>query len=612
MAFKQIDVAKQKIGKASYQSQPNEFDIENGIQIRKTQLLGSVDPSPISGLNPKLAGYKIVACGEAGTDTSAHRAKLANMITTANGGDGEMFALPCYVRYLFKYGSRMSTAEADAIKNALIAQTHELFGHGTLNHAAMQNTSYYLLAQYYPDITWTDNASGTWTSAQVMATNKANFLLRSSRFTANGGHAEVTSSTYSIVNLMCMLNYIDFCQDAELKAAAIKEALIEITTLKSNSHHGSIIAPITRRNYEQLNAPDSPATYTPSVGQHILWYYYGEPTVSNYDLSGDKEPLFAAFLATSDWRPPIATYYTPPQEVFLNIPSFSQWAGTTYTTLASSSYVCDDFAVGTANAIFEPAGYTGWQNFTINFKSAASQNQISCYHPYFDSNSGEDNWTSVNRWSPFQQMYRYDDSSVIMIFDIPTEDPWQFDSSNSYWMSRNNQGSNLFQLAQYRIPKSVDELDTSDASGQWLFARSGNTMIAVGTLHGINEYPSVPSIDAKYTAVKIRQRKTALFWRVESGTDFSQFKTRVKSKTPSFFPTASPYCEFSDSDGNEYKMTFDIGRVDGSTLVWNACPIIEKNGKFESIVTSYGLVSDTAKIGNGRLTFGAVGKTFSY
>lgn len=611
MPFKQVYTAKKKYGKPGSIAVDADA-IEAGIQARKAQLLGSVDPAPISGLNPKLAGYKIVACGEAGTDTSAHRAKLANMITTANGGDGEMFALPCYVRYLFKYGNRMSTAEADAIKNALIGQTHELFGHGTLNHAAMQNTSYYLLAQYYPDITWTDNAAGTWSSSQVMTTNKANFLLRSSRFTANGGHAEVTSSTYSIVNLMCMLNLIDFCQDETLRNAAIKEAMIEVMVLKSNSHHGSIVAPILRRNYEQLNAPDSPQTYTPSVGQHVLWFYYGEPTVSNYELSGDKEPLFASFLATSSWRPPLASYSMAPGEVFLNVPSFSQWAGATYTTLVSSAYVCDDFAIGTANAIFEPAGYTGWQTFSINLKSSAPQNQISCYHPYFDSNSGEDNWTSSNRWSPFQQMYRYDDSSVIMLFNIPIGDPWQYDSSNSYWMTRNNQAAALFPLAQYRIPKSVDELDTTDASGQWVFARAGNTMIAVGTLYGTNEYPSVPVNDAKYTTVKVRQNKTALFWRVESGTDFAAFKVRAKAKAPAFNMAVAPYCTFTDSDGYATKVTFNIEREAGSTVVWAACPTVEKNGVIQPRENSYGCLSDNVLTGGGKVIVASGGRSASF
>lgn len=609
MPFKPIHTKVTKIGKA-VTAAIDPVAIEAGIQDRKSALLASVNPDPIPGLNAKLAGYKIVACGEAGTDTSAHRAKLADMITTANGGDGEMFALPTYVRYLYKYGSRMSPAEALAIKNALIAQTHELYGHGTLNHAAMQCTSYYLLAQYYPDVIWTDNSAGTWTSAQVMATNKANMLLRIARFTANAGHAEVTGSTYSIVNLMCAINMVDFCLDAELKAAMQKEAVIEVAVLRANSFHGNIVAPILRRNYEQLNAPDSPQTYTPSVGQHILWFYYGEPNTSAYDLSGDKEPNFAAMLACSDWRPPLVTYKQAPGDVFLNIPTFSQWAGATYTQLVARNYITDDFAIGCSNAIFDPAGYTAWQTFSINFKSNAPQNQISCYHPYFDSNSGEDAWTT-NRWSPFQQMYRYDDSSVIMLFSIPTADPWQYDGSNSYWMTRNNQAAALFQLAQYRIPKSVDELDTSDASGKWVFARAGSTMIAVGTLNGTNEYPSVPALDAKYTVVKIRQAKTALFWRVESGSDFAEFKVRSKAAAPSFTASANPSCAFTTKDGHYTTVTFNVA-YDATVSAWACCPVVVKSGLTQSRENSNGFVSDTLNAGKGRLSLASVGLTYSY
>lgn len=584
--------------------------LNSAIQSRKTALLNSVNPVPVAGLNPKLAGYKIVACAEAGAGTAAHRAKLIDMVTTANGGDGEMFALPTYVRYLFKYDHHFSVGEAQAFKDALAAQTHELFGHGTVNHAAMQCTSYYLLAQYYPDVIWNDNSAGTWTSAQVMATNKANMLRRLKRFTSNTSHAEVTSSTYSIVNLMCIINMIDFCDDVELRDAMEKEAIIEVAALKACSFHGNIVAPILRRNYEQLNAPDSPETYIPSVGQHVLWYYYGEPAVSNYELSGDKEPLFAAMLACSDWKPPVVLNKIAPGELKLNIPTFSQWDGVTYTQLVASNYIDEDFAIGCSNVLFDPAGYTAWQTFSINFKSTAPQNQISCYHPYFDSNSGEDAW-SLNRWSPFQQMYRYDDSSVIMLFNIPTIDPWQYDGSNTYWMARNNQAAALLQLAQYRIPKSVDELDTSDASGKWVFARAGNTMIAVGTLNGVNEYPSVPSLDAKYTVVKVRQGKTALFWRVETGSDFSDFKIRSKAAAPSFVASSIPSCRFTDSLGRNTKVSFSISKDLVSNLM-DCRPDVSIDGVIQPKENVMNIQSDTISGKENTLSCSSVGLVYNY
>lgn len=611
MPLKSPYTEKKKIGAPM----PVAFDaasIEAGIQSRRAQMLGAVNAGAIAGLGSKVGSYKIIAAAEAGLDTSAHRAQLTGWITAANGGDGEMFPLPCYARYLHKFNSRMSPSEAAEFKTALANQTHDLFAHGTLNHAVMRCTSYYLLAQYYPDITWKDKSAGTWTSAQVMATCKSNYLKRIARFTENGSHGEITSSTYSIVNLLCALNLVDFCADEELRAAALKEVVMMVSTLRANSHHGSIIAPIMRRNYEQLNAPDSPQTYTPSVGQHILWYYFGEPVTSNYELAGDKEPLFASFLASSSWRPPAAAYTMPPGEVALNVASFSQWDGATFTQLVSSSYVCDDFAIGCSNAIFDPSGYSGWQTFTINFKSTAPQNQISCYHPYWDSNSGEDNWTSTNRWSPFQQMYRYDDSSVIMLFNIPTADPWQYDSGNSYWMARNNQAAALFALAQYRIPLSADEIDTSDASGQWVFVRAGNTMIAIGTLNGTNEYPTgITGVSEKYKVVKIRQSRTAIFWRVESGTDFAAFKVRAKAKAPAFTDGRNPSCTFTEADGSVTTVTTNIGIVTALPGVWSACPIVVKNGVQLPRENQLGCTSDNALIGRGRIVVAGGGRAYS-
>lgn len=587
----------------------DEASIEAGIRARREQMLKLVNPNSIPSA-AKIAAYNVVAAAEAGVDTAAHRTKIVAMIGSVDTGDAEMFPIPCYARYILKFNSRFSVAEADAIKSAMAAKLHDLFGHGTLNHAVMRCTSYYLLAQYYPDIMWKDRGARAWTSAQVMATCKSNYLKRMTRVIANGGHAEVTSSTYSIINLMCTLNLIDFCIDPELKAAALKEAALEVSVLRANSHHGNIIAPITRRNIDQLNAPDTPETYTTSVGQQILWFYYGKPVASSYELRGKKEPLFVGFLASSSWRPPAATYAIGPGEVHLNVPSFSQWDGPTYTNIASSSYICDDFAIGVSNAIFEPAKYAGWQTFSINWKSTAPQNQISCYHPYWESNYGEDNWTSsTNRWSPFQQMYRYDRSSVIMLFNIPTADPWQYDSSNAIWMSRANQATALYQLAQYRIPLSADEIDTSDASGQWVFVQAGNTMIAIGTLNGANEYPTVAGVSERYKVVKIRQARTAIFWRVESGSDFAAFKVRAKAKAPKYSDAHNPYCSFSDEKGNYTTVTFAIEQV--TSTVWSACPVVVKGGVRQARENKIGCDTNNVMAGQGRLIVAAAGLAYS-
>lgn len=583
--------------------------IEAGIQARRTQVLGLVNPKVIPSA-AKIAAYNVVAAGEAGVDTAAHRARIVAMIASADTGDAEVFPIPCYARYILKFNSRFSATEGDRIKAAIAAKVHSLFDHGTLNHAVMRCTSYYLLAQHYPDIAWKGRGGRTWTSVEVMATCKSNYLKRITRFTENGGHAEITSSTYSIINLMCALNLIDFCTDPEMKAAALKEAVLEVCVLRANSHHGTIVAPITRRNVDQLNAPDNPETYTTSVGQQILWFYYGEPAASNYELMGNREPLFVGFLASSPWRPPAATYALGPGEVRLNVPSFSQWDGLTYTNIVSSSYICDEFAIGSSNAIFEPAKYSGWQTFSINWKSIAPQNQISCYHPYWESNYGEDNWTaSTNRWSPFQQMHRFDRSSVIMLFNIPVADPWQYESSNPVWISRANQAEALFPLAQYRIPLSADEIDTSDSSGQWVFVRAGNTMIAIGTLNGANEYPRVAGVSGRYKVVKIRQARTAIFWRVESGTDFAAFKVRAKRRAPAYHDAHNPSCSFSDAEGNYTTVTFSIEKV--SSTVWSACPVVVKGGVKQARENKTGCDTNNVMAGQGRLIVAAAGLAYT-
>ena len=587
----------------------NATEIEQGIQARRATLLSTVNYSNISSVGAKLGGAKIVAAAAAGVDTSAHRDRLILLASQTGNVDQQVFQLPSIARYLYLYGNRFTTAQMDSLRTNLTTPLQYLFDHGTINHAAMQLSSYYLFAQYFPTSTWRDRNNVSFTSAQVMQTCKENYRRRINRLALDGLHAETTSTTYSLINMACALNILDFAIDEEMKELARKELFLNITVFKANSHHGSIIAPITRRNVDQVNVTDPQPFHAPSQAQNILWYYYGEPLVGVYELSGDTEPIYISFMATSDWRPPVSTYLEAPGTLKMNTPSFTIWDADNFTQLVSSGYICDDYAIGTANAIFDPAEYSGWQTFSINFKSNAPQNQISCSHPYWDADSGEDNWTSSNRWSPFQQMYHYDENSVVMLFDIPTTDPWQTTTS-IYWPNRDTTASALLQLAQYRIPLSAETIDTSDASGQWVFVKSGNTMIAVGTLRGVNEYPSTIVGSERYRVVKIRQSRTALFWYCESGSDFEDFKLRAKSKAPTYIDGILPACSLINSEGQEVFVQFNIEKV--TDKLWAACPKVTIDGILQPRTHEVNVKSDNLIIGNNLFITAAGGYSDSY
>lgn len=569
--------------------------VEAGIQARRTTLLSTVNYSTIMSVGAKLGGAKIVAAGAAGVDTSAHRDRLIVLASQTGNVDQQIFQLPSIARYLYLYNNRFTEAQLNSLRTNLVTPQQYLFDHGTINHAAMQCTSYYLFAQYWPNETWRDRANANFTSAQVMATCKANYKRRIDRLMKDGLHAETMSTTYSLINMACALNILDFAVDEEMKQLASKELLISVCAFRSNSHHGSIIAPITRRNVEQTNTIDPQPLQAPSQAQTVLWYYYGEPESGTYELSGDTEPVYISFMATSDWRPPESTYLIAPGGIKMNTPTFTIWDNDNDTQLVSSGYICDDFAIGTANAIFDPNEYSGWQTFSINFKSNAPQNQISCFHPYWDSDSGEDQWNTANRWSPFQQMYHYDENSVVMLFNIPAADPWQITTS-IYWPNRDATASALLQLAQYRIPLSAETIDVSDSSGQWVFVKSGNTMIAVGTLRGVNEYPNTITGLERYRVVKIRQSKTAIFWYCETGSDFDDFKIRAKSKAPTFINDIRPACKFINDNGEEVFVQFNIEKV--TDKLWSSQPNVIIDGVVQPKKHHIGVQSDNVIIGN--------------
>lgn len=575
----------------------NQNLIEAGIQERRAQLLSTVNYANINSVGAKLGGAKIVAAGAAGVDTNSHRDRLIALAAQTGNVDQQIFQLPSIARYLYLYGSRFTPTQLTTLRTNLTTPQQYLFDHGTLNHAAMQCTSYYLFAQYFPDATWRDRANATFTSAQVMATCKANYLRRINRITEDGGHAESTSTTYALINMACALNFVDFADDPELVELATKELLLSVSLFKACSHQGSVIAPIQRRNVDQVNATDASPTHAPSQSQTVLWYYYGKPNLGTYELSGDTEPIYISFMATSDWRPPEATYLEAPGVLKLNLPSFSIWDGPTYPQLISSSYRCEDFAIAAANCVFDPAEYSGWQTFSLNFKSTAPQNQISCFHPYWDADSGENHWTSVNRWSPFQQMYHYDERSVIMLFNVPPVDPWQITTSLN-WPNRDGTANALLALAQYRIPLSASVIDISDASNQWVFVQEGNSMIAIGTLNGVNEYPTTIAGLERYRVVKVRQSRTALFWYCESGTDFEEFKLRAKSKAPTFLNGIQPACSLTNEAGEEVFVQFNISRL--TDKLWSARPIVRIDGVEQPQVNPIGVQSDNLIIGNKR------------
>ena len=156
------------------------------------------------------------------------------------------FARPALIRYLFQYGSCLS----DAQKHQLITEVlypDQLFKHGTLNHAIMSSTSYYLLAEHDPELVFTDTDGRTHTAAEVVSRYKALLMTRFRKFTADGLNEQL-SPTYATIDIYPLLNLVDFGQDPELRSAAAHMAVAEIAILRADSLDGALLPPLMREN----------------------------------------------------------------------------------------------------------------------------------------------------------------------------------------------------------------------------------------------------------------------------------------------------------------------------------------------------------------------------
>jgi hypothetical protein len=559
----------------------------DGIAERKQALVAMGDPKFADRSHPKFRSYDILAATAFdGCGPQARPAYIAALSSMQEGSTAdepiEMFSLPPLVRYLYRYGHCLDEAQKQQLLAGL-TKRQRLTGHGTLNHAAMRVTSWYLLAQYFPNATWVDWDNKTYGSHALMDRLKPLLAARTYRFFASGQY-ELVSPVYALINLFPMLNMAEFARDVTVRQRAEDEVVLLLAGMKVNSFHGVLAPPLTRKNVDQRNATDWPRDYSPAIAQHALWYYFGEPaSLETYDFQSRREPFYAAMLATSAWRPPdalLALGRSSPEgySVKTVTPTFAIWDGPARPEIYGDAYIAEDFAVSTGNVEFDPAGYADhMQTFSILLKSDKPENQIECYQPYFRSNLGEDAW-STDRWSPFQQMYRYDTSSVIMLFDIPEADPWVYGKDNRFFAARNERKDALLQTIQCRIPRSFDEV-VKEAN--WVFARHGGVYVAMATLKGLNEYDKAPSkLTDKFHIAKVREARSAMFFRVERARpdlSFAQFQATVRSQAPTYDPQTSS-ASFTDKSGVQTVVQFELkAATDGKRVA--SLPRVLRDGK---------------------------------
>ena len=527
----------------------------------------------------------------------------------------EMFGLPPLVRYLYQFGHCLDDDQKKSLLAGLTGK-QRLLAHGTLNHAAMQATSWYLLAQYFPNARWTDWDGRTqYSSQKLMELLKQKLMERHRRFMLSG-HVEMLSPTYAIVNIFPMLNLWDFAKDPEVKNMGGDQAALEVAILKVHSFHGIVVPPLTRKNFDQRNGGGPTDGYTPSVSQHVLWYYFGEPEgISRYELKSNREPYYVSMLALSKWTPPKELYDWDEKLqagyiVNTVTPDFSEWGAQAQPAVFGSAFISDAYAIGTGNAAFNPDGYSEHiQTFAIALKSKEAFNQIECFHPYFNSDDGEDSW-GTDRWSPFQQSTLFDKAHAGIVFNIPAKDPWTFGADNRHFMKRQRHKDGLLQTFTCRFPSGLDDID---ADKDVIYLKEGRTRVAMQSLGG-----DFGKIDRRgpYSYVKIRSSRGAVVFTVDSGNmSRAAFKDKVRSERFDFDAERVALTFSAESAGNANakkqkrgpEMAFRLNKMGAGTRI-SSTPIT--SGTESTLQDGMVLSSPVMTLGKGRMRIQGAGTVF--
>jgi hypothetical protein len=126
----------------------------------------------------------------------------------------------------------------------------------------------------------------------------------------------------------------------------------------------------------------------------------------------------------------------------------------------------------------------------------------------------------------------------------------------------------------------------------------------MATLLGSNEYDQAPSkLKSKYLLVKIREPKTALFFRVERETadlNFTQFRERVRQQSPQYNISTSS-ANITEESGIQTLVKFKLQPyLDGKR--WSAIPEVYQNDKPLQTFSQAVIDSPVLKLNNGILT----------
>ncbi|MFN6994961.1 MAG: hypothetical protein ACK4PH_12230 [Aquincola tertiaricarbonis] len=576
--------------------------VADPINDRAAQALAA-EPAQPERVHPKFRAFEVLrrtavsGCAAAADAVSLAEPTARHPDDPAESAGTELFALPALVRLLLQFPQCIDEPMAQAMQRALAAPQDRL-AHGTLNHAIMRVASWYLIAQRFPQATWPDARGERRSSQELMAAIQQLLQRRTAQFFA-AGHTEWLSPTYAVVNLLPLLNLIDFADDAQVRANAQAQAALLVAVLRAASFHGTLLPPLNRLNHDQRNAPGD-GTDTPAATQALLWLYFGEPASGSADLANRNEPAFVTIAALSRWRPPAALFDPAGRgghAVRMRTPAFSRWDDATTTELLGDGYIDEAYALGTGNVVFRPNTYADHlQSFALLLKSSSRHNAIECRHPFFRSDAGDGVW-GTDRWSPFQQTHRIDGRTGVMLFRIPRADPWPGDPASRFFAPRSRHAEALVAGFQCRVPRSFARVQIEP---HWIFVRQGEVDVAIGLPVGRFEIDA--SADPPWHHVaRVQARSAALVFLVRKtarGDSFRAFQAWARQRMPKFDP-ATTRVVHTTLEGRRVAVQFDLQSLPDGRVA--SIPRVEVDGKSAPPPPQAPLLSDPVTLADGVL-----------
>ena len=479
--------------------------------------------------------------------------------------------------------------------------------HGTENHFLIKYVGIYLwTAVLWPDETgWYNSITKRReTSAEFAAFAKTR-LLTTLKSLYDKGLSENLSTNYFSVHLYPLHALYSCATDSEVKSAADAALNFHLANSAANFFEGNTLSPFNRDSELKICDPQKNITLN-TISKAVHWLYWAElmntssvtsasfnaPGAQSY---GGEARHYAVTSALSDWTPSPKLKELAsgtgilPFELKSSECNFGEFATGEPGFTERTVYRYPLYALGSGNYVTSFKNNNGLSQrygLELVYKSSDDQNTIVIHHPYWRTNTqsgtfinkqgSSDSYSPQYPWlsrsSPFQQNVQYQ-STVISLFNIPTEDPFKYRTRIDWEKYRAQFFDQLINQAWIRFPKQTDEFIQTNG---WIFIREGQVYIAIRPCNG---YFSIIDTDfPDLNVIKSGGTKNAVIMDVATSNEFSSFTTfrNTVLAAPLTFTYDTPSVSYRNVRGDTIVATW--GTLDTSRVDVKSFPTSTVNG----------------------------------